>query len=205
MTLRQRLATQLRDEDDETWPTEEKDFLITLAVGDLAPRNMRALDPEAAACTQALTSGDYIYALDTSIIHLSRVDWVDSSSNERGPLDVGMWEVMGDPAYGTGKIHVSPGIVESGGTLRYHGYGKYDLTTNLIPDSLVTMVLATARAEAYRRIGADRERFKQWIVKNQTQNVSLNELLQLVADARREADDQRAIRKTWTKPVPGRV
>ena len=204
-TLRQRLATQLRDETDVTWPTEEKDYLIGLAVRNLSPRIMRALDPEGASCTQALTSADYIYALNTAIIHLARVDWIDSSGNERGPLTPGTWEVMGDPAEGTGKIHVSPTIVEAGGTLRYHAWGRYDTVTNLIPDDHVPLVLAEARHEAYRRIGADRERFKQWINKNQVQNVSLNELLQLVSDARREADDQRAVRKTWTKPVPARV
>ena len=83
-------------------------------------------------------------------------------------------------------------------------YTKYDTTTHLIPDDLVQLVLAYSRAEAYRRLAGDRQRFTAWLSRNQTQNISINEMLQMINEAETEARRLKAERKTWQKPVPGR-
>jgi len=125
--------------------------------------------------------------------------------DEHGPLAGGLWNLQGDP-WGTQKIRVAPGIVDQGGTLRIHGYGRYDVTTNLIPDHLVPLVLAMSRVEAYRRVAGERSRFEQWMVARPKQGVSLNDLLNLVAEARSEVAEHMARRfRTWRMPVPGRL
>lgn len=209
-TLRQRLRDQLADADDETWHAGEKDDILLWSVRRLNQRLPRPLDPEAAAQTITLVSEDYFYAIDTGITAVNAVEYIDSSSDERGYLTTG-WEVVGDLMTGNGKLHVSPTIVENGGTLRLHGSGRYTLVTQTasqtaaIPDDYVPLVLAWARAECYRRLTADRARFRQWQVANQVQNISVNELVQMVNDADRQADDEQVLLKRWQKPVIGRI
>jgi len=78
--------------------------------------------------------------------------------------------------------------------------------TSYIPDDLVSLVLANARAEAYRRMGADRAAFTNWKARNQKQNISVNELYSLITEAESEALRlQRFTPKVWRRPVPGRL
>ena len=203
-TLNAKLTTQLRDTGTPlVWASTEKDDLLTWAIAGLWPRFSRPLDPTTS--TVALVANTYFYALPAGVRAISRVDYVDANTIEFGPLNGRSWEIAGDAFYGTGKIHVSPAIVAQLGTLRVNGYGVYDGTTNLIPDILVPLVLAKARAEAYRRMAGNRAKFEEWMSRNQTQNVSVNELLQMINEAdnemqRLEASLPRAVQK----PVPGR-
>lgn len=201
-TLNGKLDTQLRDASDQTWAATEKDDLIAWAIAGLVEDGVfRPLAP--ASYTQALTAGTYTYALNSAIRLLTGVDRLDADGNELGPMPTGSWRTEGDVLHGSGSIRLSPMLVDAGGTLRYTGYGAYDLTTNYIPDAWVPYILASARAEAYRRMGGDRARFKQWANSNQVQNISVNELLQLISEAESE---KRALKpRVWTRPRPARV
>lgn len=205
-TLNGYLDTALREDTvDTVWTSTEKNNLIDWAVASLWPRYARPLDPTASTVT--LVADTYYYSLPTGTRNAVRVDVVDSSSNDYGPMHGRAWELTGDLIAGTGKIHVSPEYVSAyaGGTLRVHGYGVYDTATNLIPDLYVPLVLAKSRAEAYRRLGANREQFKVWLARNQNQNVSVNELLQLINEADSEVRRlEMTIPRVWQKPAPGR-
>ena len=202
--LNPKLATQLRDAAYGTWVTGEMDELLTESVNSLWPRYSRELDPTTTTIT--LVTATYFYALPAGVMAISRLDFVDSGGGEFGPVFGRAWELVGNPLLGTAKLHIGPVIVESGvgGTVRILGYGKYDVTTNLIPDDYIQLVLARARAEAYRRIASDRVRFKEWLARNQTQNVSVNELLQLINEADNEINRLTAqAPRVWQRPVPG--
>lgn len=197
------LDTALNDA-DVTWTSAEKDNILTWAVASLYPRLARQLDPTTTTVT--LVEDTYFYSLPSGVMDVSQVFVVDSNDEEWGFLTDGTWEIVGDPILGTGLIHVSPTIVNNvGGELRLYGYGRFDTSSNLIPDDYVPIVLATARAEAYRRVAGDRARFKVWLARQQTQNISENEALQMVSDAARDADQLKSQFKTWRRPVPGRV
>lgn len=202
-TLSSKLATALRDTSHETWTSTEKDDLVTWAVDNLYPKFARVLDPE--TTTVALVTDTYFYDLPAGVIEVSTVE-LYTGTDEYGPLDDQAWQVVGDPYNGTGKLRISPIIADTDYTVRLHGYGVYDTTTNLIPDTLVPLVLAKARVEAYRRLGADRANFLQWQTNEQTQNISVNELLQLMQSA--QADVillEQGAQRTWRRPVPGRL
>ena len=206
-TLSSKLAQALRDVEHEGWTSLEKDDLIKWSVANLFPRYARYLDPSLAAQKVTLVSGTYWYALPTGVLEVSTLDLISPTADEYGALDGQAWQITGDPYSGSAKIRVSPQIVDNlGGSVRVHGYGRYDTTTNLIPDDFVQLVVANARAEAYRRMGADRARFEQWQARNQKQNISVNELYSLVTEAESEA--LRLLRftpRTWRRPVPGRL
>lgn len=194
-----RLSTQLRDPSLQTWGRDELESLLTQAIARLYPRISRPMDPT--STTIALVDGTAFYALPAGVLSVSRVDLVDADSVERGSLPPGTWEIVGDPFSGAGKLRVAEQITRIGGTLRINGYGAYED----VPEQYVTLVLATARAEAIRRLMGDRARFKQWAVRNQVQNISVNELAQMVNEADAEADLQRRTHVTWRKPLPGRA
>lgn len=197
------LDTALNDA-DVTWTSAEKDNILTWAVAGLYPRLARPLDPT--LTTVALTADTFYYALPDGVMDVSQVFLVNADDAEWGFLKNGSWEIVGDPLQATGLIHVSPTIVNTiGGTLRLHGYGRFDVTTNLIPDDYVPVVIAAARAEAYRRVTGDRARFKVWLSRQQTQNVSENEALGMVAEATRDAERLSSKFKTWRRPVSARV
>lgn len=199
------LATQLRDTTYATWTSAEMDSLISQAVANLYPRIVIPLLPE--SYTQTLAKGVYSYAIPAAIVGIAAVDGIDSSLHEVGRLEGGIWRVEGNLMSGTAKIRIAPDYVDglAGGYIRYTAYGRYDTVTNLIPDDYVKQVLAAARAEAYRRMGADRARYKQWSDSEPTLNTSINELVEMINDAQREADSWKATQKTWRRPVPGRV
>lgn len=208
-TLNTKLATALRDTTYATWGTGEIDDLIAWSVSRLfATGFSRPIDPSVSGGQITIAADTYWYALPSGVNAVSRIDLLDTSGNELGPISGRAWEITGDVLNGTGKLHISPQIVSSsvGAKLMLHGYAHYDVTTNLIPDDLVPLVLARARAEAYRRVAADRERFKAWLARNQVQNVSVNEMLQMINEADAEAAQlERRTQRTWMKPVSGRV
>jgi hypothetical protein len=176
---------------------------VTWAVDSLYPRYARTLDPE--TTTVALVAGTYFYDLPAGVVEVSTVEMY-SDTLEFGALDGQSWQIVGDAYAGTGKLRVSPTIAETGYTLRLHGYGTYDVTANYIPDILVPLVIARARAEAYRRMGGDRANFLQWQTSEQTQNISVNELIQLMQEAEGNAIRlEQTTMRTWRRPVPGRL
>lgn len=197
------LDAQLNDAADTVWPAADKDNVILWAVAGLYPHISRVIDPSTA--TIDLTPGTYFYALPTGILNVSRVEYINTAGDEVGSLANGSWELTGDPLLGTALIHIAPSITDADGTVRVHGYGRYDTTSNLIPDEYVPLVLALARAELYRRTAGDRARYQEWMSRQQVQNVSVNELLQMVNEADNEAKQLRTRYRTWQKPVPGRV
>lgn len=202
-TISSKLATALRDTDHETWNSTEKDDLVTWAVANLwggRPQIFRELDPT--TTTISLVEGTYFYAAPTGVMSVFALD-LYNGTDEYGRLEGDEWQLVGDPYSGM-KIRVAPHIARTGHTLRVHGIGRYDVTTNLIPDDFMPLVLAIGRAEAYRRIAGDRARFEQWLSSNQTQNMSVNELLQMIDDAERIAARERASVRVQAHPVPGR-
>jgi hypothetical protein len=202
-TLNSKLATQLRDTSYATWVTGEMDELIKRAVDSLFPRYARPLDPESTTVT--VVADDYYYSLPSGVRSVDRVDRYDSDGNDYGHIAGRSWELVGDVLAGTGKLHIGQ-VANADDVLHLHGTGVYDTTTNLIPDHLIALVTARARAEAYRRVMADRERFKAWLARNQNQNVSINEMIQLVNEADAEAGRlARETPRTWQRPVSGRV
>ena len=206
-TLNTKLATQLRDAAYGTWTTGEMDDLLTWSTAGLYPRLARPIDPKAAAGASEITmvTSTYFYALPTGILEAFRLDRVGADATEYGPVSGAAWEITGDIHGGTAKVHVSPQLIVNGDKLRVNGYGRYELVTNLPPDDYVPLILAIARAEAYRRVTADRERFKVWLARNQTQNVTINELLQFVNDADAEAIRLWRKVRTLRRPVRGRI
>lgn len=197
-TLKPKFATQLRDTANETWTDAEKGDLLTWAVANLwagRPRIFRELDPT--TTTIPLVADTYFYALPAGVQSVHALDVYDGV-NEYGRLDGDAWQLI------SGKIRVAPHIAATGYTLRVHGIGRYDVTTNLIPDDFVPLVLAIGRAEAYRRVTGDRARFEQWLNSNQTQNISINELLQMIDEADKAAARERQSVRTLAYPVPGR-
>jgi hypothetical protein len=205
------LVTALRDTTYATWATDEMDDLIRWSVRRLFPRFARPFDgTSASASGVTLTALTYSYALPTDMLAVSRIDLYNSDGELLGPVDGHTWEVTGYALNGAGKLHISPQIVDNyvGGSVRCHGYGAYSLSTaaSYITDDFVPLVLARARAEAYRRVGADRERFKAWLARNQSQNVSINELLQMINEADNEVLRlERDTARTYMKPMAGRV
>lgn len=202
-----RLATALHVTGYPTgspWTTGEVDDLIVWAIASLYPRWSRALDPESTTVT--VVADDYYYSLPSGVMAVSRIDRYNADAVDYGPIHGGAWELVGDVEAGTGKLHIGASVADADDVLHLHGYGRYDVSTNFVPDYLVPLVLAKARAEAYRRVGADREQFKAWLARNQTQNVSINELLNMVSEARSEAERLEASTpKVWQKPVRGRI
>lgn len=199
-TLRAQLDTQLRDVEHDVWGQTEKEQMLIHAIARLSPRVMRNVME-----TIPAVASTYEYALDESIRNVFRIDVLDAYGNFT-IMPNGSWELWGDAEGTTGRtLHIGRAFVRDGISYRVHGYGNYNHTTNLIPDNLVPLVLARARSEAYRRLGADRVQFKNWLASNQTQNVSVNELMQLINEADREAEmlDRQAY--TIKKPVPARV
>jgi hypothetical protein len=204
-TLSSKLATQLRDTTHAVWPSTEKDDLVKWAVANLYPQFARPLDPSTTTIT--LVAQTYFYSLPAGVREVSSVDMYKGTIEE-GNLDGQAWRLSGDIYGGTGKLRVSPMIVDNWPTyiLRLVGYGVYDTSTNLIQDDLVPLVLALARAEAYRRTGADRMQFRQWANADPSRQVSMNELILGINEADNEISRLRAtLGRTWRRPVAGRI
>lgn len=203
-TLAGYLDTMLNDSSNVAWGNTEKEELITWAVAELYPRVKRILDPSSS--TISLAADTYLYSLPTGCLAVSKLFLLNDDGDEVGFVSGDAWELTGDPLKATGQIHISPILVSlnESGTLRVYGYGRYDVTTNLILDEHVQLVLAHARHEAYRRLVGDRARFKAWLSRQQTQNVSVNEAIQIVNEAENQYERLRSGAITFMKPMPGR-
>lgn len=202
-TLSSKLATALRDTSHDVWNSAELDDLITWAVAGLYPKFVRTLDPTTTTVT--LVEGTYFYDLPSGVVEVSTVETYNDTT-ENGPLDDQAWQVVGDSYAGSGKIRIAPVIAQTGDTARLFGYGVYDTSSNPIPDVLVPLVIARARSEAYRRMAGDRAKFEQWLAADQTQNVSVNELLQLINESDADAIQlERRMPRSWRRPVAGRL
>lgn len=203
------LDTALRETTVDTiWTSAEKDNVIAWAVARLWPHVSKIGDPTADYV--ALTTDTYYYSAPTGIMSISRLDYWDgipgaASAKLLYVVNGRNWETVGDPETGTLKIHLQASIPTTGDYLGVLGYKRYDVTSNLIPDTLVPLVLAMARAELYRRLASDREMFRTWLARNQEQNVSINELMQMINEADREAAGLWKAARVWQKPVSGRV
>jgi hypothetical protein len=204
-TLNGYLDLALRDSTDVTWTSAEKDASIARAVRNLSPKVTRSLDP--ASYTLTLVAGTYYYSLNAAVVYLSRLDLVEADGTERGPLRDGTWETSGDLLTGAGKVHVSPTVVDKwdGSTLRCVGYGRYDVTTNYIPDDYIELVISIAAAELIKRLLADRSAFLQHGVTRQDQNISVTEMVTMLNAFEQAAREKKAAATTFRKPVPGRV
>ncbi len=203
--LNAKLDTALSDASDKTWSSAEKDDLIAWAVERLYPRHLYTFGPQ--DYTQAVTAGTYFYDLDPAIMSLTGIELEDSDGNEFGPLEPGTWRIDGDYEGGTAQVHIAPTIVDNiGGVIRYaQAYGRFDVTSQLIPDVLVELVLSWASEQALQRVLWDRARYKAWSAQSQQSNVSVNEMLQLINDAKDTSVRLNAERRTWRKPMPARV
>lgn len=201
-TLRGKLDVQLGDTTNEAWGQAEKEDLVTWALRGLYPRRARNMEKT----IWPLASATEDYAVPAGMREVNRVEWAEVATNHlvvRLPGDV--WYVYGDPMAGTLTLWVSRDYTNPDYYLILHGYGIHDFATNQIPDDWVPLVLAKARGEAYRRMAGDRARFEQWLSSNQTQNMSVNELLQLIQDADDDAARlDRMLPRTQRLPVPGR-
>ncbi len=202
-TLRTKLATALRDPTMETWPSAELDDLLTWSCRSLYPR----VAVEMSLPVYPLVTDQEDYDIPSGILEVSRVDLAQVSDDSLlYPLPGGTWEVYGDVWNSTAKLFINKVYSNPDYYLVVHGYGIYDLVDSTPPDHWVPYILARSRAEAYRRIAGDRARYEQWLASNQTQNMSVNELLNLIQDADSEADRQwRTMPRTVRRPVPGRV
>lgn len=205
-TLNGYLDVALRDTTDQTWTSAEKDNLIRWAIsrlqGRIGWRN---------TYVQAVSPTVSWYSLAASGLEsVDRVDLYNGAPFGTGkmvmPLPAGTWEVVGDfHADQSPQLYVNPSYTTAGYYFLIHGQAKFDTATALIPDMYVPAVIAVARAEAYRRMGADRAQFKAWLSKNQVQNISVNELILLINEADAEAQLQLSRLPIKGKPVPGRV
>jgi hypothetical protein len=129
-TLSSKLAQQLRDTDHATWNSIEKDDLVRWSVAGLFPKRSRYPDPSLSAQTITLVEGTYFYSLPTGMLEVSTVDLIDTNGDEAGPVDGASWQVTGEWQGGTQKLRLSPQIVDNiGGTVRLHGYSRFEIGT----------------------------------------------------------------------------
>lgn len=196
-TLRGLLSTQLRDTSTPpVWSDPEKDTLLNQAASLLWPKVMKPVRQ-----VVPLVADQEEYILNMAMVN--KVDILDDSLRYATPLPGRAWEVWeGDDPAASVTLFMNRGFSVADRSIRAHGYAPYDLTTNLPSDRVVPLILARARAEAYRRMGADRAKFRQWATQAQQQNITMNELIQLFNDADREASILEDRYRTWPKPMP---
>lgn len=210
-TLTGYLTTALRDPTYATWTLAEQQDLITWAVDRLYPRIRRLGDPTNVANQITLipiptdgTPGTYTYTLPAGIRDIFRIDQIDSSGNYLGEAGFLAWQISGDYDAGTQVLRVGPRILQISGTLMLYGWTPYDVVSVFIPDRYIKLVLSIARAEAYRRVAADRERFTSWLSRNQVQNMTVGDLVQFIHEADVESQQEWTSQRTQGPPVPGR-
>lgn len=198
-TLTDKLETQLGDTDNAVWASTELNDLITWATEELF-----LYRPRVARESVTLADDDDQYTLST--LHtVYRVDLIDGDDQLLMPLPAGSWETWGDGQESGMTLYINPTYARTGWSLRVHGYAPYDLTSNYPPNRVVPLILATARAEAYRRLIGERARYEQWAQGNPRSNTSMNELIQNVNNAEQEADRLRSTLRVFSRPVPAKV
>lgn len=203
-TMREHLRQQLSDVEDLTWDAGEKADLLLWATRRISYKAPRLQNPFDSSNQHTLVSGTYTYAINANTKAVQKVTLYDADGDYQTTITA--WEIVGDITLGTAKIHVAPSIVEgwAGGYIQLYATANYDIENNVIPDDYVAAILAVARAEALRRLVSDRARFKQWQVANQVQNISVNELIQMVNEADRNASEEELLLKQWQLPVEAR-
>lgn len=209
-TLTSALAVALDDTTHDVWAESEKQALITQSVNRLYPMILKYVVQPVTVTTSAsfIDVGGASYPF-TKIVRIDLYDSDPTSPSSRMMQEVPgqAWEVQEQFEPGSAsRVYINPRYsMNAGYYYLIHGYVRYDLSTNLIPDYLVPLVLARARAEAYRRIGPERVKFKNWLTSNQTQNTSVNELIQFINEADREAESLERMYATVNKrPVVAR-
>jgi hypothetical protein len=195
--LKTKLGTALRDTSNQVWTASELGDLLTWSAASLYPR--LAIPTMS---TLASVDDTETYDLPAGVREISAIDWIDENGKMVMRLMGGTWEIQGDPLSDAATLFINRIYSDGSHSFLLHGYKEYDLVTNLPPDRYVPLVMARARAEAYRRALGDRAKFQQWQALNQTQNISVNEMIQMVNDA--EMAEQRLEKSafTWRKPKP---
>jgi hypothetical protein len=202
-TLKTALAVSLSDPTFGYWTAAEMEGLVTDAVENLWPRYGQRIHGQ--TVTVVLVPGTSFYTIPAGVAEIDSIQWIDSSGVFQDFLPEGTWFPTFD-GDGVNSLQINEAYASQGGTLRLSGLRKYDVTTVLVPDNLVDLVISLARAEAYRRALGDRMRFKQWATTNQIQNVSVNEMLGIINESERKAAELRTnTPRTQRRPVPARV
>jgi hypothetical protein len=198
-TLNTALSTALRDPGNETWTTEELDDVLTWSCARTYPK---IADRIREIVTLVADQSEYLLE---HLSEIDRVDLLDSDAIRSYALPGGTWEFWGSGEERGGTLYINPAYASDGPTLRVHGWGPYDLNENTPPDRYVPWILAMARADAGRREIAKRMNATNWLTVNQVQNISVNELVQMVNEADFEARTLGAAAKTWRRPKPATV
>jgi hypothetical protein len=202
-TLRTKLAVALSDPTFGYWTSAEMDDLVKDAVNNLWPRYARRVD--GMTITIPLVEGTDFYTIPADVKEIDSIQWLDADGVFQDYLPDGSWLPTYDES-GTARLQINESYAALGGSLRLSGLLAYNVTTSLIPDNLVDLVISLARAEAYRRALGDRMRFKQWATTNQIQNVSVNEMLGIINESERKAAELRSnTPRAQRRPVPARV
>lgn len=198
--LKTKLAVALRDSSNAVWTATELGVLLTWSAAMLYPRL-------AIAATDTIDSVDdqETYTVPAGMREISMIDWYDSDDNMVMRLPGGSWEIQGDAMQDGATLFINRIYSDGSHSFLVHGYKEYDLVTNLPLERYVPLVIAKARAEAYRRALGDRAKFEKWQALNQTQNISVNEMIQMVNEADKEAQRLEGSAFTWRRPKPGRI
>lgn len=200
-TLTLQLSTALRDVDNVTWTEEELQTLLITSCARTYPRVAQRMRESV-----TLVENQDQYEL-TQVGEIDRVDIIDEAGLRLQTLPDGTWEFWGDGESVGGTLYMNPDFAVTGRTLRVHGWAPYDLLDGGLnpPDRIAPWVLAIARAEAGRREIGRRMNSTNWQALNQVQNVSVNELTQMVNEADNESRQLRMTLRTFRRPRPGRI
>jgi hypothetical protein len=188
----------LRDETEAVWSSDELDDIISHSLA-LANQYRQRMVRD----TIAIVDGQDSYTL-TNVWSVQRVDLLDEDDKLVRIIAPGYWEVWGDNLSEGQTLYINPTYASEPYSLRVHGYGPYDLTTNDPPDVMQKAVLSLSRAEALRRVASERSRFRQWAESNPRGNSTTNELLQQINESDAEGDRLLRQIKLIKKPLPGR-
>lgn len=199
LDLGPKLETALGDTTNEVWGATEIDDILAYALEETNRVRPRVVHDDI-----ALTSDDDTYVL-TNVYDVYRVDWLDGDGKLIRPLAQGTWELWGDGQTAGQTLYVNPKFSYTGYSIRVHGYGPYDFTTNTPPAQVQAAILAIARAECYRRVTGERARYEQYATANPRSDTSMAELLQLTNQAEQEADRLLADIRLIRKPAPARL
>jgi hypothetical protein len=199
LDLGPKLETALRDSTNLVWGATEIDDILAYALDET-----NRVRPLSVRDVISLTDDIDTYTL-VSVYEVFRVDLRDASGKLVMPLPQGTWEVWGDNATAGQTLYVNPRYARGGYTIRVHGYAPYTFSGTTNPPSQVqAAILALARAEALRRIATERARYEQYATANPRSDVSLNEILNQMAEASTEAQRLLSDIRIIKKPVYGR-
>lgn len=180
--LKPTLKTALRDTSNEIWTDAELDTILGYALDQVNQVRQRQVRD-----TIALVNDQDTYTL-TNVYSVNRVDLLDSDSKIVRVLAPGTWEVWGDNESPGQTLYINPNYARATYSLRVHGYGPYDFTTNTPNTLMQSVIVALARAEALRRLSNDRARFRQWAQTNPRGDTSVSEAIGMVNEADAEAN-----------------